>query len=292
MIYRITQAKSHSYCLSTISRDPHYSPALFSVELPAFALCLCEKLTIAPSPIVIPAPVWPLQSQWAPWEESTNHLVQCILSNYWRSFRDLVPFKYFRIRFTFPQSSSSGFFTLVERNPTAVRMSRLALVQNNNNWATVLWNIIAWSSSSNFPFSRILNRCSAVMCFLWFVEIYLVCCRCMVALTRLALPFLCNPYPCRGTLFFYLVETWHHPRRFYWDISEASYFLLGSCVRPIHHPHENKGMLLTIIRVFIENTRIKRVHNKSIVLEFLSKLFIKQQSTPKQPIKTFVQLYV
>ncbi len=50
--------------------------SLDSVELLELILCLFEKLMVVPLPSDIIAPVWPRQSLWTAWEESTHHLRQ------------------------------------------------------------------------------------------------------------------------------------------------------------------------------------------------------------------------
>ncbi len=45
-----------------------------------------------------------------------------------QSFRSIVPLRYYRTHLSFPQSSSSGSFTLAVRKATGVCMSLLALV--------------------------------------------------------------------------------------------------------------------------------------------------------------------
>ncbi len=54
--------------------------SLDSVELFELILCLIEKLMARPLPSDIIAPVWPWQSSWTAWEESTHHLRHVRLS--------------------------------------------------------------------------------------------------------------------------------------------------------------------------------------------------------------------
>ena len=86
-----------------------------SMELPVFRFYFLEKLIIAPTPINITAPVWPLKSHCVPYKVSTHR--QSMLRELSRrySFMYSVPFKYFSPRFSFPQSSLSGNLTLVVR---------------------------------------------------------------------------------------------------------------------------------------------------------------------------------
>ena len=130
-----------------------------SVELPVFSLCFLAMFTSAPLPIDIIAPVWPLQSQCTPYEASTHHLI--MLREYASIclFTYKFPFRYISPFFSFPQSSSSGYFTLVARNYTNSSIPGRAYLHRKRSCATVRWNCLACSSGSNFllPSSLTVN---------------------------------------------------------------------------------------------------------------------------------------
>jgi hypothetical protein len=71
-----------------------------------------------PLPRDIVAPVCPLQLSCVAKEASTHHLITFRLSALRISGRCTVHLIYLNSRFSFDQSSSSGFLTLVVRNDT------------------------------------------------------------------------------------------------------------------------------------------------------------------------------
>jgi hypothetical protein len=97
-----------------------------SVEL-VLHFILFKELETAPLSKVARLLVCPLQSSWI-WCDLSTY--QCTAYFVWSaqsvSLRFLVPFKYFKILFSFSQSSSSGDCTLVVRKDTAVWISRCA----------------------------------------------------------------------------------------------------------------------------------------------------------------------
>ena len=66
------------------------------------AFCFHEKLMTIPFPNIIPALVWPLQSQWTPYAASMNYLEWVRLSTARHSFSVCLPFIYLRTLFNFP----------------------------------------------------------------------------------------------------------------------------------------------------------------------------------------------
>ena len=125
-VYPCSSMKYLAHKISgSTSSIPTSSP---SQELLTFNFCFLHILSKAPFPdfprVVIP-PVCPLQSSWVLYEASTHQqiLFRSLTLNV--SFMYFVPFKYFMTLFSLPQSSSSGFFTLVVRNATGVAISPL-----------------------------------------------------------------------------------------------------------------------------------------------------------------------
>merc|ERR1712194_687509 len=133
-----------------------------SVELATFILCFLAMLTMAPIPIDIIALVCPFESQCTPKDPSTNHIMLDRLSAVKYLFMYKVPFRYITPCLSLPQSSLSGCFSLVVKKESSVLISGLALLQRNNNCATVRWNFLAISSlrSSLSSSSRTLNKLS------------------------------------------------------------------------------------------------------------------------------------
>ena len=132
------------------------------VELALFSFWFLEKFIITPFPMDITAPVWLLQSQWFLYEASTHQRTTFNASALRYSFMYKVPFKYFRPRFNFPQSSLSGDLTLVVRKETRGCISGHSIIHNNKSWAIVWWKCCDWSSGRNFLsfLSHTWNRCS------------------------------------------------------------------------------------------------------------------------------------
>ena len=112
-VYRIGHIKSSTEYIS------------LSVELLPFCFWRRDLLIIAPSPKDIIPPLCPLQSSWTANAASTHHLITCRLFAFRVKLAPRVPYRYFRTLFNFPQSSSSGSFTLLQRNETGVWISLL-----------------------------------------------------------------------------------------------------------------------------------------------------------------------
>ena len=68
-----------------------------------------------------------------------------------------VPFRYMRSCLSFPQSSSSCYFTLVAKKETSVSTCGIALMQRNRSCGTVWWNCLACSSASCNRFLAFLS---------------------------------------------------------------------------------------------------------------------------------------
>ena len=135
---------------------------LLSVELLDGILCLLEELVVAPWPNVRMEPVWPLQSWWVWWDASMYQMILEIESAGRVSTKYLVPCRYLRMRFNFPQPSSSGCLTRVVKNAIVVWMSRWTR-ERNRICATVWWKARACSSGRSLASvgGRTLNRWSA-----------------------------------------------------------------------------------------------------------------------------------
>ena len=131
-----------------------------SVELLVFSLCFLAVFTSAPLTIDIIAPVWPLQSQCTPYEASTHHLIMLRESAFICLFVCRVPFRYISPCSSFPQSSSSGSFTLVVRNEINSSISGRSCLHRKISCTTVQWNCLACSYERNFlsPSSPMVNR--------------------------------------------------------------------------------------------------------------------------------------
>ena len=132
-----------------ISRTSAILTSSALVELPVFSLCFLETFTMAHFPIDIIGLVWLLLSQCTPHNTSTHHLIMFRLSALMCLFIYSVPFRYFSPCFNFPQSSSSGSFTLVVRKDTSGSISGWAHLHRKRSRATVRWNCLACSSGSN-----------------------------------------------------------------------------------------------------------------------------------------------
>ncbi len=117
-----------------------------SVEL-VLHFNLFKELDIAPLPKVARLLVCSLQSSWI-WCDPPTY--QCTAYFVWSaqsiSLRFLVPFKYFKICFSFSQSSLSGDCTLVVRKDTAVWISRCTQLAAKSSWYAVWWkaSAISW----------------------------------------------------------------------------------------------------------------------------------------------------
>ncbi len=123
---------------------------------------LLDELVVAPCPNVRMEPVWPLQSWWVWWDASMYQMISEIESADRVRTKYLVPLRYLRTRFNFPQSSSSGCFTRVVKNAIVVWMSRLTW-ERNSSCATVWLNARACSSGRSLASvgGRTLKRWSA-----------------------------------------------------------------------------------------------------------------------------------
>ncbi len=134
---------------------------IISVLVKLFVLhfCLFKELATASAPKVTRLPVCPRQSPCT-WCDPSMYqcIAKFIASVLSISLRYLVTFRYFRTLLSFPQSSSSGAYTHVVRNDTAVWMFWQALFAANSSWYTVWWNISACSSFSFFASSLTLKR--------------------------------------------------------------------------------------------------------------------------------------
>ncbi len=116
-----------------------------SVELVLHCI-LFKELDTAPLPKVARLLVCPLRSSWIWYDPS---MYQCIANFVWSarsiSLRFLVPFKYFKILFSFSQSSSSGGCTLVVRKDTPVWISQCTWFAAKSSWYAVWWKVSATS---------------------------------------------------------------------------------------------------------------------------------------------------
>lgn len=133
---------------------------LLSVELCVLSFCFHEKLIAIPLPKLTMAPDCPLQSSCTAYEASTHHFGSVIVSADNTNGICIVPLRYCSTRFSFPQSSSSGDFTLVVRKAVGVWISHRARPCTNTSLAVVRWKLAACSSGNFFasPSPRILNR--------------------------------------------------------------------------------------------------------------------------------------
>ncbi len=158
VLYPCAWIKCRNHCISGMNISPVISSA--SVELLVFILTFLKLLDTDPFPIENNAPPCPLQSQCTLWDPPTYHfrIPRFLMLNL--NFKYLVPFRYFSTCFNLPQSSLSGFFTLVVRNATAVCISCLAHVDINSSCATRRWKARVCSSSSTHtsPSSLTLNK--------------------------------------------------------------------------------------------------------------------------------------
>ncbi len=118
-----------------------------SVEFFVFNFCLVEELDTAPRPRVKMAPVcpWQLPCDWC--EASTYHQMIERDSAKRVSLREQVLWRYVKTHLSFPQSSSSGCFTLVVRKETGVWIS-WSTRDRNRSLAVVWWKFHAWSLGS------------------------------------------------------------------------------------------------------------------------------------------------
>lgn len=115
---------------------PYYRVSSASVELVILSFCFLEKLIGIPDP---------LQSSCTTYDVSIHHVAMVIDSA--ESIRGIfiVPFRYCRTLFSFPQSSLSEARTLVVKNDTAVWISQWALAwRNTNNSITEILKYISW----------------------------------------------------------------------------------------------------------------------------------------------------
>ena len=101
---------------STLIRSP-------SVNLLSLIFCLVEKLVTTPLSNDTTSPVRPFQSSYTVYGICTHHLAMGISTILKVSFNPCVPLRYFNMRLSIPQSSSSSFFRHVMRNATSVWMS-------------------------------------------------------------------------------------------------------------------------------------------------------------------------
>jgi hypothetical protein len=134
-----------------------------SVELRVLHFIMSGELIAAPFPIVIRHPTYRLQSSLIWCNPPTYQCTVKFISSALRiSFIYRVPFMYFNCstRTSFPQSSSSGAFTQVVRNDTAIWMSHLTLSAAKSSWYTVWWKASDSSSFSFLPSLRTLKRWS------------------------------------------------------------------------------------------------------------------------------------
>ncbi len=116
-----------------------------SIEL-VLHFILFKKLDTAPLPKVARPLVCPLQSSWIWCDPSTYQCTAYVAWSAWSvSLRFLVPFKHFKILFSFSQSSSSGDYTLVVRKDTAVWISWCTQFAVKSSWYTVWWKVSAIS---------------------------------------------------------------------------------------------------------------------------------------------------
>ncbi len=116
-----------------------------SIEL-VLHFILFEELDTAPLSKVARLLVCPLQFSLIWCDPSMYQCTAYFVWSVWNvSLRFLVPFKYFKILFSFSQSSSSGDCTLVVRKDTAVWISQCAWFAAKSSWYTVWWKVSAIS---------------------------------------------------------------------------------------------------------------------------------------------------
>ena len=121
------------------------SPApttLLSVELRVLIFFFFNMLMIEPWPIDIVALVWTFTSLWAVNDAPTHHLTTFIKSILNISFIWIFLSRYTSTWTSFPQQSSSGYFTLVARNAIVVWIFLRHLAIANISCATEWWNAI------------------------------------------------------------------------------------------------------------------------------------------------------
>ena len=115
-----------------------------SAEIFSSIFYFLEKLETDPLPRDIIYPMCPRQSSCTAYEASIHHFNTEMSPFLKVSFSYIIPLIYFNTRFSFPQFSSSGYFTHVVRNVTYVCMYQRALELMNSTCTTLLWKICAW----------------------------------------------------------------------------------------------------------------------------------------------------
>ena len=118
-----------------------------SVELQVLIFCFIKLKIGIPALRERHPPKCPWQLGWVACNPSIHHFKMGVELACKTRGKLILPLRYWIIRMSFFQSSTSGFFTLVVKNATAVEISGPACFVRKSALAIMQWKTVAFASS-------------------------------------------------------------------------------------------------------------------------------------------------